>query len=128
MVGPNAVLVPQSLVSKIRNNEFIELAELAGDSRDRMAMEKPRKKRISSVLQWVECFNSYVAILNQPEWVPDLLAYSSLIVHAARKFQGEGWMYYDRSIRKRAAAGADEESGEINTSLWALAFSNAPGN
>ena len=123
VVGPNAVLVPQSLVSKIRNNE---LAELAKDSRDKMGYrEAKEEKKISSILQWVECFNSYVAILNQPEWVPDLLAYSSLIVHVARKFQGEGWMYYDRSIRKRTAAGANEKWGEINTSLWALAFSNA---
>lgn len=57
--------------------------------------------------------------------MPDLLAYSSLIVHAARKFKGDGWIHYDRNVRKRAAAGSRDKWSDINTSLWALAFANA---
>ena len=123
----------QSLVSKIRSNEFIELGELAGDSlayQDKAGTssekaERPKKRKITNILQWVECFNAYMIILDQPERIPDLLAYSSLIVHAARKFRGEGWLHYDRNVRKRAAAGAGDKWGEVNTSLWALAFANA---
>ncbi len=127
VVGPNATLVSQGLVNKIRNNEFIKLAELAGDNRDKTACgaENPRK-RITSIMQWVKCFNAYITILDQPDRVPDLLAYSSLIVHATRKFRGDGWIHYDRNVRKSAAAGAkDKWGGAIKTSLWALAFSNA---
>ena len=136
VVGPNATLVAQALVTKIRNNEFVELADLAGDNlaqyQEKSASsgsdskgDRPKRRKISNILQWVECFNAYMVIFNQPERMPDLLAYSSLIVHAARKFKGDGWLHYDRNLRKRAAAGAGDKWGEVNTSLWALAFANA---
>ena len=104
VIGPNATLVPHTLVAKIRNNEFVELGELAGDSLayqektgacSSSCEEKARRskrQRINNILQWVECFNAYMIILDQPERTPDMLAYSSLIVHAARKFKGEGWL------------------------------------
>ena len=108
VVGPNTTLVSQSLVQKVRNQEFIELAELLADN---TSDEKPasankdkdtnrKKRKITNILQWVECFNAYIIILDQPERTPDLLAYSSLIVHAARKFKGDGWISYDRNFRK----------------------------
>ena len=58
-----------------------------GDSRKR------KRVRVASVLQWVECFHSYIGVVaqQQPARVTDLLGYASLIVHAARKFKGEGW-------------------------------------
>ncbi len=57
-------------------------------------------------------FNGSNALTCSPPWspvrfmpakVPDLLAYSSLIVHAHRKFRGEGWLQYDRNVRKSVA-------------------------
>ena len=36
MVGPNVVMVPQVLVTKIRNKEFVVLADLTKDSWDKM--------------------------------------------------------------------------------------------
>ena len=100
VVGPNSTLVSQALVARIRNNEFIELAELLEDSQsypDKSNNGRSKKRKIASILQWVECFNAYITILDQPERVPTLLSYSSLIVHAAKKFRGDGWIQYDRS-------------------------------
>ena len=37
--------------------------------------DRPKRRKISNILQWVECFNAYVTILDQPERMPDLLAY-----------------------------------------------------
>ena len=89
--------------------------------------QKPKTKRVTSILQWVECFHSYMGVLiqQQPARVQDLLAYASLIVHAARKYKGDGWATYDRNFRKRAAAHPGEKWGDLNMPLWALAFCNA---
>ena len=46
-------------------------------------------------------------------------------MHAAKKFRGDGWIQYDRNVWKRTAAGAIQKWGEVDTSLWALAFGNA---
>ena len=131
VIGPNASLIPISVVQKIRNNEFIELADLLGDnlseekSLDKSKDSKRKKRKITNILQWVECFNAYVTILNQPDRLPDLLAYSSLIVHAARKFKGDNWIAYDRNFRKQAAATRNQKWADIDMSLWALAFAKA---
>ena len=72
VVGPSSTLVSQALVARIRNNEFIELAELSEDSqsypdKSNNGAERSKKRKIASILQWVECFNVYITILNQPE-------------------------------------------------------------
>ena len=80
--------------------------------------EKPRKKgRISSALQWVECFHTYIGVVAQqhPGRVLDLLAYASLV---ARKFKGDGWLQYDTNFRKFAEVHPDDRWAETNNSLW----------
>ena len=57
----------------------------------------------------------------KPGRASDLHGYSSLIVHAARKFKGG----YDINFRKRAAAFPSEQWAEINPTLRQLAFANA---
>ena len=67
VVGPNSTLVSQALVARIRNNKFIELAELSEDLN--LIQTNPTMEQgvyIASILQWVECFNAYITILNQP--------------------------------------------------------------
>ncbi len=55
--------------------------------------KKSKGTRVANILQWVECFHAYmgVVIQQQPSRALDLLAYASLVVHAARKYKGEGW-------------------------------------
>ena len=86
--------------------------------------KKPKRKRKSDILQWVECFNAYTSALlvHTASRASDLL---SLIVHAARKFKGEGWIQYDINFRKRAAAFPSEMWADINPTLWQLAFGSA---
>ena len=88
--------------------------------------KKSKGKRVANILQWVECLHSYIGftVQQQPTRTQDLLAYASLVVHAARKYKGEGWTEYDKNFRKRAAAHPGEKWGELNTPLWTLAFCN----
>jgi hypothetical protein len=82
---------------------------------------------VTSILQWVECFHTYIGVVAQlqPARVMDLLAYASLIVQAARRFKGEGWMQYDNNFRKQAETHPGMRWAEANTSLWTLAFCGA---
>lgn len=100
-----------------------EANKKAGEGENR----KRKRTRVASALQWVECFHSYIGVVaqQQPARVADLLAYASLIVHAARKFKGEGWVQYDRNFRKHAETHPGTRWAEANTSLWTLAFCNA---
>ena len=65
-----------------------------------------------------------VMVQQQPTRTQDLLTYASLVVHAARKYKGERWTVYDKNFRKRAASHPGEKWGELDTSLWTLAFCN----
>jgi hypothetical protein len=129
--------VPPKLAQRIWRGEFIEMAELLpeklgqSDEANKKAGEgetrKRKRSRVSNALQWVECFNSYISVVaqQQPARVTDLLGYVSLIVHAARKFKGEGWVQYDRNFRRHAETHPATKWAEANTSLWTLAFCNA---
>jgi hypothetical protein len=82
---------------------------------------------VANILQWVECFNAYTSVVlaKQPSRANDLLGYSSLMAHAARKYKGDGWIQYDINFRKRAAAFPSDRWAEINPTIWQLAFANA---
>ena len=134
-VGPNSTPIPQKIMRKIWNGEYIDMAELlpeklhTGPQQEPHSADarKPRRKRVTSILQWVECFNAFIGVMlaYHPSRASDLLGYSSLIVHAARKYKGDNWMQYDSNFRKRAAAFPTERWAEINPTLWQLAFANA---
>lgn len=51
--------------------------------------------------------------------------YASLIIHATRKFKGDGWLNYDKNFRKYAEAHPGIRWTEANTSLWTMAFCTA---
>ena len=75
-------------------------------------------------MEWIQCFSLYIAVISrrQPERVPDLLGYQSLIIDAHREYQGKYWMGYDRRFRQRAAATHMEKWANIDPTLWSLAF------
>ena len=82
--------VPQKLVERIQEGEFIDMAEL---TIDRLSMSpfndtsKPNHSKrwlVTSIIEWTQCFTNYIAILVQahPERVSDLLGYQHLILQA----------------------------------------------
>jgi len=135
-VGPNAMPIPNKLIQKIKRGEYVDMTELLPEKLGQMEEEqsssdkkdkKRNKAKISSVAQWGECFNAYITVVNQhqPERMSDLLSYASLILRASRMYQGEGWIQYDRNFRKKAAAFPSLSWGNIDNSLWTMAFCSA---
>lgn len=132
ILGAGLAPVPSKLVQRIQRGDFIEMSELlperlavdptSGDS----AGSKSKKKLVTSILEWVQCFGLYTAIIskNHPERVPDLLAYQSLIIDAHREYKGDYWSGYDRRFRQRAAATQSIQWASIDSTLWSMAFAS----
>jgi hypothetical protein len=98
VLGRGRAPIPAKLVKRIVTQEFIEMSELNPDNLSEPQSEtavfsieassiipKPastKKRDISDILTWVECFNSYTAVLTHfsPSRSRDLLAYMALIM------------------------------------------------
>ena len=127
-IGAGIPPIPPRLVTRIQSGEFIDMADLLPDqlaptSTDRTS--KPRRQTISNILEWVKCFSAYIAVVSskQPDRVPDLLGYMTLIIESHMEHAGEGWMGYDRRFRQIAATKPNMVWAQIDTTLWNLAFS-----
>ena len=121
--------VPSKLVQRIEQGEFIELSDLLPErlalgTADESAKGKAKKKIIPTILEWVQCFSLYTAIVSrkQPERVPDLLGYQSLIIDAHREFKGDYWMGYDRCFLQSAAATRIDKWANVDITLWSVTF------
>ena len=133
MIGAGLPPIPAKLVSKIEAGEFVDMVELLPDrfgiakSRpgDESARPSKHKQRtVTTILEWIQCFSIYLAVIakKQPQRIPDLLAYQTLIIESQLEYQSDAWMGYDRRFRQRAAANPHTSWSTINTTLWNLAF------
>ena len=106
-IGAGLPPVPKKLVSRIEAGEFIEMAKLLPDhmgtagikkSEDQFRVSWPRCKVVTNILEWVECFTIYVAVVStkQLQRVPEMLGYLILILEAQMEYAGDGWLGYDR--------------------------------
>ena len=59
---------------------------------------------------------------SQPDRIPDLLGYQSLIIEAHLEYGGDGWIGYDKRFRLNAAANSLKTWAQVDTTLWHLAF------
>ena len=133
-MGAGIPPVPEKMVSRIEAGEFIEMAELLPDrlgsvgitvGEDQARVLRPRRKAVTNIFEWVECFAIYVAVLSrsQPQRVPEMLGYLILILEAHMEHAGDGWIGYDRRFRMTAAGNPSVNWATIDTTLWHLAFS-----
>ena len=97
---------------------------LLEDDKDEARGRKLKRRQVSNILEWVQCFGIYMAVLTEkrPEWVPDLLGYQALILEARMEYVGDGWLGYDRRFRQRAAANPDTIWARLDPTLWNIAF------
>lgn len=123
--------VPSKLVKRTEEGEFIELSDLLPErlattfaEEDQSKSSKSKRKHITFILEWVQCFSFYTAVISrqQPEKVPDILGYQSLIIKIHWEFQAEYWMGYGCRFRQRAAVTYMEKWANIDPTLWSLAF------
>ena len=107
LISPNAPPIPFETCERIWKGQYVDMAELFPEARTEIQNEKDKKNRykgeVKSILAWTECFLAYIAIVVKRDLarVPDLLAYASLIISAARRFKGNGWQVYDANFRNK---------------------------
>ena len=65
-----------------------------------------RKRPVTDVLTWVQCFGVYVGMLAKqfPDVVPELMSYMVAIIKASKDYEGLAWVNYDTLYRRRAVA------------------------
>lgn len=125
--------MPQKMVTKIKSGEFVGMSELLPDRlgcsksltpEDGSTGSKSKKRSVTNILEWIQCFNVYIAIIakKHPERVPDLLEYQSLIIDASIQYEGDGWVGYDHRYRLSAAANSTKVWSSLDPTLWNLAF------
>ena len=122
--GPSRPPSPAKTVAQIVAFKFVEMSDLIPENLEAPTNEVPsfaikgrsivpttttsprKKNEIGDILTWVECFNSYVAVITpvRPERARDLLAYMALIIRIAKQFPGRCLYNYDRAFRLEAAA------------------------
>ena len=127
--------VPPKLVDRIKGGEFVDMAELLPDrigsinpsSTDESAKQKVRWRPVTSIIEWVQCFNVYLSMIcrTYPERIPDLLTYQMLIIEASMVYEGNAWLGYDRRFRQAAAANPGTQWSKTDIDLWHLAFTGA---
>ena len=132
LVGAATPPVPPKLVERIKTGEFIDMVELLPDRMgtanfsiaDESTKQKARRRPVSSIIEWVQCFNTYLSVMCRtcPEKVPDLLAYQMLIIEASMVYEGNAWLGYDRRFRQAAAVNPQMQWSKTDTDLWHLAF------
>jgi hypothetical protein len=85
---------------------------------------KKKAPPVTNILTWVECFGSMVSVLSQiyPSFVPELMAYMSLIVKCQKRFEGLGWFTYDRTFRRQAVIMKAMSWSRTDSTLFSLAF------
>ena len=126
-----------SLAEKIWRGEFIALHALLPSrlttprtNSTRFAVKQGEihtQKTISTIQEWVTCFNAYISLIwvRQPVRVPDLLVYSSIIVRASGQCVDAPWLSYDAQFRREAATRPGTPWVVIDSSIWTLHFSRA---
>ena len=130
LISPNAPPIPFETCEWIWKGQYVDMAELLPEACTEMQNEKDKnryKGEVKSILAWTECFLAYIAIVVKQDSarVPNLLAYSSLIISAARCFKRNGWQVYDANFRSQAAANSLTVWAQTNSLLWTTIFSTA---
>ena len=134
---PCSIITPTLPLLIIWCGEFIELHELLPsrlttpettvlDLLSSREKSTP-KKTISIIQEWAKCFNTYISLIwvRQPAHVPDLLAYSSIIMRASGQYVDAPWLSYDAQFRREATTRPGTPWAVIDSSIWTLHFSRA---
>ena len=123
--------VPEKLVTKITNLEFVEMRELMPETwlreeEDSKLMAWPRRRPapVTDILQWLSCYAVMVGVLSRvyPTMVPEFMAYQTTIIRCYRDFEGLAWAQYDRAFRRQVAQTKDLHWSRLNTTPYSLCF------
>ncbi len=77
-------------------------------------VKQARKKPITNILTWVQCFSKYTAAMAQmyPEVTPGFMSHMLVVLKAYSEVEDPAWRLYDEAFReKMAATGARKWAG-----------------
>ncbi len=114
ILSPAADLIPQALVHRIQNGQFIEMHDLMAALLNQLSAlngllnvpssTRTRLRDVPSLVSWLFCFSTYVAVRTSDPLTRNMLTYSRLLIREAlRHGLGGGWMEYDRIFRCQLA-------------------------
>ena len=66
-IPPSGVGIPAKVAQRIWKGEFVEMAELLPEKLGQADSlpSTSKEDRVASILQWVECFHTYIGVLVQ---------------------------------------------------------------
>ena len=69
-------------------------------------MAQAKKKPVTDIMQWVQCYGRYVAGMSAkyPESVPGFLSHMLTVVKAFVEVEEPAWRLYDEAYREKMAA------------------------
>ena len=102
----SSVPLPQKLIKKILDLEYIEMSELIPDAwryneEDNQCCHSThcsaRRGPVNNILLWLDCFLTLATVLvfKYGDKAAELWAYQRTIIIAQRDFKGEAWVTYD---------------------------------
>jgi len=96
-------------VSQIELRAFIEMSEClpehlgnsANDTLDCGSSTKLKHHHVTNILEWIQGCGTYMAVLarKQPERIPDLNAYQTIVIKEQLEFEGDGWSGLDMIVK-----------------------------
>ena len=133
-IGAALLPISTKLLQRIEQGTFIEMAELLPESLGHLSSDedrqvvKPKRRMVSDIVEWLQCFGLYIAIISrkQPARVLDLLGYQNLIIQAYQEYRLDCWLGYDHRFRQQAAA-TPTRWAVVDPTLWNLAFFGRAG-
>lgn len=135
--------IPARLVRRILDLDFVEMCDLLPDSwqeetQHLLVLDSlqfaprrlSRKAPVNDIGLWVECFLRMATVLvsQYPDKAPEMFCYQASIVRAARNFEGNSWVAYDRQYRREALANKDLNWSQMNSRLYNEAFTGRAKN
>ena len=133
-IGPGLTSLPARLVEDIQANKYIDFADLPpakGRSRQPTPMLEGQvvlvqaadlmqsRRVIPDLATWTQCFGLYMAVItkSQPDRVPELLAYQSLVARASQKYKWPAWVVYDQNFRSEMAGKTDQSWANVDPGI-----------
>ena len=105
-VGDGMSPVPAKHASKIRRWGFVEMGKLLPEfwvaPRDGEGDNKQRQgRKVTDLCTWLQCYAIYVAVLTpqEPQVIPDIMAYMGFIINVSQDHEGLGWVRYRLSLQ-----------------------------
>ena len=135
-IGASLPPVPRKLVNRIQTGEFVDMAELLpdrmgvtlaplfADDKDEKQPVKTKRRQVTNILEWVQCYSIYVAVMTTkyPQKIQGLMGYQAPIVQACMEYGRDSWLGYDRRFCQMAAASPDIVWAKIDPTLWNMAI------